>query len=125
MVIQRAAGMSEEEIEQWKERIESGLSLEVKQPVDDSAVEEPANSFGCDKPRRPLQKPAPTAEESFTSAPDPELVESLLDESEELLSSEVESEQSELSGVSEVESEVSSDASGDDPLDDFLDQFHK
>ncbi len=90
LVIQRAAGMSESALRQWQKRIESGLPLEGESR--EATPAEPMTSFDCDKPH-PLtpSAPAPTDEESFSSVPEPELVESLLDESEELHSSEVES----------------------------------
>ncbi len=118
MVIQRAAGMSETALRLWEQRIADGLQLEPTleerppaPPAPPPPTPRPNESFGCDKPREPLPQTAGQDEESCGSVPEPEVVESLLDESEELLSSDARLDES------------SSHGSDDDALGDFLKQF--
>ncbi len=109
MVIQRAAGMSETLLQRWMERIADGLTLE--QLVVDETPPKPRTSFGCEKPREPAPPCRREEEEGFSSVAEPEVVEALLDESEELLSSEVDVENPSAPG------------GDDDALGNFLDQF--
>jgi molecular chaperone DnaK len=119
LVIQRAAGMSDSAIQRWQQRIEQGLCLEGE-PLQESATAEPGDSFGCDKPRKEAETARPVKEESFSSVADPDVVESLLEESDELPSSDVKSE------VEPVDLDSpSSDQGSDDALDDFFRQFNR
>ncbi len=89
LTIQRAAGMSEKVLQMWQQRIINGLRLEEEEQELETA-REATPSFVCDKPRPPDPVTKATQEnDSFSSVPEPEVVESLLDESESLQSSEV------------------------------------
>ncbi len=108
MVIQRAAGMTDALLQQWEQRIEAGLKLEPP-----AAEKPPRETFGCGKPSAPPLPVRQQDDQDFSSVAEPEVVEALLDESEELLSAESHAEH------------PSAPAKDNDALGDFLQQFDR